>query len=87
MVGDTVGGIPNQFIRWPSTAAERQEIKQGFFLKREAFPESLAASMGRVYIFLASLGIPLAIEAQFNRHLREEQEPFVLECMNHLLFY
>ena len=23
----------NQFIRWPSTAAERQEIKQGFFVK------------------------------------------------------
>ena len=23
----------NQFIRWPSTAAERQEIKQGFFEK------------------------------------------------------
>ena len=40
----------NQCVRWPSTAAERQEIKQGFF-EREAFPESLAASTGHMYVF------------------------------------
>ena len=32
-VSTTLGRKQHQFIRWPSTAAERQEIKQGFFVK------------------------------------------------------
>ena len=32
-VSTALGRKQHQFIRWPSTAAERQEIKQGFFVK------------------------------------------------------
>ena len=32
-VSTALGRKQHQFIRWPSTAAERQEIKQGFFCK------------------------------------------------------
>ena len=35
----------NQFIRWPSTAAERQEIKQGF-LEKEGFPRVIGCIDG-----------------------------------------
>ena len=59
----------NQFIRWPSTAAERQEINQGFF-EKGAFPGIIGCIDGThvvMYVFKGQVLTRQCLHASLQR--------------------